>query len=329
MNELIDKERLILVLENFPNQIRDANTIPIPEIKPFSSLTICGMGGSGLPGEIIKCIIPDKLITNVKNYTIPKHTAQDTLVIVVSYSGNTEESLAAYDEAIQKKLQTIALSSGGKLQERAVQNNIPHIKVPTPHVSGASGFQPRMAVGYQTIPLLRMLTQQDAAPTMDWNEVATFLEKEKESIKQQAKEMAVSIEKKIPLIYASQSFYACAYKWKKNFNENAKIPAFSNYFPEFNHNEINAYQYAQQFTIFIIRDSDDDNRIKKRMDAVAQIAEQNDVQTTTINSKGRNKIERILWTIYLGDWLSYYTAINNNIDPTPVTVIQGFKQMLN
>ena len=326
---MVDSENFAHVLDNFPEQIREAASLgqDIKITVKGSTIIICGMGGSGLPGEIIKRVAKTPVIL-VKDYTLPKFVSQKDIVIAVSYSGNTEETLELYDQAKKKGVQLIAVASGGQLAERAKKDNRPLIVVPVPDVTGPSGFQPRMAGGYQTIPLMNLL--QDAGiEKQNWNKCATFLEEEKKSIKALAKKMAEELDNRTPLIYSSEAFFAAAFKWKINVNENAKMHAFCNFFPEWNHNEINAHAKENNYHVFILRDEDDHPRIKQRMSIVSTILKKKQIRTTVIDSRGTTYIERLFWTIYVGDWLSYFVALAHGVDPTPVNVIEDLKKALN
>jgi len=324
-----DKEHLSEVLDKFPQQIREAALLSTPALhQKFSGLFFCGVGGSGMPGEIVKRIISDWPVVLVKNYELPSTIGKDSLVFVVSYSGNTEETLETYNRLKHRDATVIAVTSGGMLAQYVKDDDCPCIIVPTPK-AGSSGFQPRMAIGYQTIPILTTLARAGLAETIQWKKIADFLELKKWEIKEQAQKLASRIGKKIPIIYSSEHFYAAAIKWKIDFNENSKIHAFSNFFPEFNHNEINGYVHgSKDIIVFILKDSDDHPRNLKRIDVVFQLLKTKGIDVYVIESRGSTFVERMFWTIWLGDWISYYTALNNNVDPTPVSVIEELKKAL-
>jgi len=325
---MTDKENFSGVLEYFPEQIRDA--APLGRnitCADFKNIIMCGIGGSGLPGELVKSIVKDVPITLVKDYTLPSFANSSSLVFVVSFSGNTEETLLLYEQAKKRKLQVVAVASGGKLLEKAEHDGTAYIKVPVPKTTGPSGFQPRMAFGLQTIPILNVLGNCGVAEHADWEQVAAFIGDKKKEIKEKASELAKKIGKKIPLIYASSAFYAAALKWKINFNENSKMHAFSNFFPEFNHHEINAFARRNgEYIVFILRDKEDHPRIKKRMDVFEQLVR--DIELVSIESEGGDFVSRLFWMIYLGDWVSYYAAINGGVDPTPIEIVESFKKRL-
>lgn len=320
----IDKENLAGVLEKFPKQIVEASALGKDLVfSGFRNVVICGMGGSGLPGEFVRSIVDSKIpIFVVKDYVLPAYVDNYSLVFAVSYSGNTEETLTAYEEARQRGARIVVITSGGELAKKAKENGFPVIVVP-------GGIPPRMAIGYQMIPLLNVLERCGFLRAIDWKRVADFLTKELKDIKKQAHELAKKVDTKIPLIYASPVLYAVAYKWKKNFNENVKMHAFSNFFPEFNHNEINGYvKLNGKYIVFILRDRDDHPRNKHRMDVVAQLIKEKGVDVIHIDSKGPDRMSRMLRTVWLGDWVAYYTALALGVDPTPVKIIEDLKKAL-
>ena len=311
-------EAFLRVLEEFPEQVREAARLWRGiRLKPFETIVICGMGGSGLPGEIVRSVVKDVPVILVKDYTLPWFVDEKTLVFAVSYSGNTEETIELYNQAKKKHAQIVVVASGGELAALAMKDELPLVLVP-------SGLQPRMAFAYQTIPLLNILKVG-----CDWNRCAGFLEQERDEVKKLAHELAQLIGKRIPLIYSSAHFFPAAYKWKINFNENAKMHAFCNSFPEWNHNEINGYDSLNgHYLAFFLVDSDDHSRIAKRMTIVRKITEAKGVPVVSVNSKGTDFITRLFWTIWLGDLVSYYFAVSHGVDPLNVPVIEDLKKEL-
>ncbi len=315
------------LLDRFQEQIvegyRLGQNIELPG--DFGNIVICGIGGSALGGRIVKSYLGNRIpVYIVDDYVLPDFVDRKSLVFAVSYSGNTEETLEAFQEAVKRKLNIVAVSSGGKLAELAEKNKVPCVKLP-------QGIQPRMSYGYQVFSLLRVLENCRIAkkqPGLVEN-TAILIGKEKEKIKSKAKQLAKILVDKIPLIYSSKNSEAAAYKWKKNFNENSKAMAFSNVFPEHNHNELNGFVRTNgNFHIIFIKDKEDHPKVKKRMEIVRKIAEEKGIGTSLIETEGSNLLERIIHTIYLGDWTSYYLALEYGIDPTPVEMVERLKKML-
>ncbi len=292
---------------------------------PFENIIFCGMGGSALGGRILKSYIGNKIpVFVVDDYKLPDFVNEKSLVFAVSYSGYTEETIEALKEALKRKLNIVVVSHGGKMLQAAEENSLPLIKLP-------EAIQPRMSYGYQVFSILKVLENcsiLEKQPGLAEN-IAVFIGKEKEGIKNKAKGISKKLLNKIPLIYSSKSLEAAAYKWKKNFNENAKIMAFTNTFPEHNHNELNGFARPNgNFHAIFIRDREDHPKIRKRMEAAKKIAEENGIESSLVDTEGSNLLERIISTIYLGDWASYYLALDYGVDPTPVEIVEKFKKML-
>ena len=317
---------MIDFLERFQEQIVEGYRIgqSVQVSGKFESIVVCGMGGSVLGGRILKSYLGNQTpVFIVDDYTLPDFVNSKSLVFVSSYSGNTEEALEAYKQTLGRKLTTIVLSNGGKLEELAVQNKTPLIKIPTCP-------QPRLSYGYQFFSMLKVLENFGLVKADKQIEnVAVFIGMQKEKIKSKAKDIAKQLVGKIPVIYASKSMEAAAYKWKINFNENCKCSAFYNVFPEQNHNELNGFLKANgHLHLIFLKNKDDHPRVRKRMEAVRIVAEENKIDSITIEAEGSNLLERIFWTIYLGDWVSYFLALEYGIDPVPVELVEKLKEML-
>lgn len=320
---VVDKEGMIEVLENFSQQCRNALSLTkgITVSNEISNIVILGMGGSAIGGDLLKTYMHDSDIPVFvnRNYDIPKFVDDSSLVFAVSYSGNTEETLSACKQAIEKKATVIGVTTGGKLAELCETT----IKIP-------EKYQPRAAIGYLFFPILGILYNSKIinVKNTDLNEMLNLI-KNPDSYKEEAQLLAKKIEKKIPIIYSSELLAPVAYRFKTQINENAKAPAFVNIFPEMNHNEINAIQFMDRskYVVLMIRDDYDHERIKKRMEICKNIIE-NRVDVEDIHTEGKSLLARIFSTIYLGDLTSYYLAIRNRVDPTPVEVIENLKKEL-
>jgi glucose/mannose-6-phosphate isomerase len=320
---VIDKSNLLEVLDSLPKQCKDALELPkgITAKGEVTSIVICGMGGSAIGGDLLKTYCSDtKLPVFVnRDYQVPKFVDNYTLVFVVSYSGNTEETLSAFHDAKNKGAQIIAVTSGGKLAKEAGKV----IKIP-------SGIQPRAALGYLFFPMLGVLYNSNLADVrnIELNEMIVLLNK-KEEIKARAEQLAKKIQGKTPIIYSSELLKPVAYRWQTQINENAKYPAFHSSFSEMNHNEINAFRSMERskFLAILLRDEKDNAKIKRRMDVCRQIMEKN-IDVEEVKVKGLSLLARMFSTIYLGDYTSYYLALRERVDPTPVEVIEWLKKQL-
>ncbi|MBI4163831.1 MAG: bifunctional phosphoglucose/phosphomannose isomerase [Candidatus Aenigmarchaeota archaeon] len=260
----------------------------------------------------------------VDDYTLPDFVNNKSLVFVSSYSGNTEETLECYQQAMKRGLTVVVMTNGGKLAELANQTKIPIVKIPTCP-------QPRLSYGYQFLCILRILENCGLVKNNKQlvDSLAVFVGIQREKIKSRAKELAKKLVNKIPIIYGSKNMEAAAYKWKININENAKTTAFGNVFPEHNHNELNGLLKTNgNLHVIFLKCKDDNIRVRKRMDVVKKLADENKIENSVIEADGNSALERIISTIYLGDWVSYFLALEYGIDPTPVELIEKFKKML-
>ncbi len=319
----IDSSNMLKVIDEFPIQCKTSLGLAkgMSVSGKLNKIIVAGMGGSAVGGDLLRLYMHDSKIPvmTVRDYKLPDFVDENTLVFVVSYSGNTEETLSAYEDALRKKAKIIAVTSGGMLREKASKC----VKIP-------SGLQPRAALGYLFFPVLGVLVNSGIVKENqnEINEMFEILAK-KEDFRAFGEKLAKKIGNKTPLIYASEQFSAVAYRWKTQFNENSKIAAFTHTFSELNHNEIVGYQTMakDKFISIFIRDNNDHERIKKRMDITKEIISQK-IDVEEIYTKGSFLLSRLLSGLYYADYASYYLAIQNKIDPTPVYVIENLKKKL-
>jgi len=311
------------VLDDFPKQCKDALSLPkgITVKGEVTSIVVCGMGGSAIGGDLLKLYLSSSKIPVFvsRDYKVPEFVDEYTLVFTVSYSGNTEETLSSFHDAKKKNAKIIALTTGGELSKLAGKI----IKVP-------AGLQPRAAIGYLFFPMVGVLYNSNMVDIKndDLNEMLTLLN-DKENLKTQAQELAKKIQGKTPIIYSSELLKPVAYRWQTQINENAKYPAFHSAFPEMNHNEINSVSAMDRnrFTAILLKDPNDHPRIKKRMEICKQVMERK-IDVNEVEVKGSSLLARMFSTIYLGDYTSYYLAMRERVDPTPVQVIEWLKKQL-
>ena len=301
-------------LQNFPKQLewkpQVENRQNLP--KRWSGVLVCGMGGSALPGLLLQSLLPNKNIITYRDCGLPQNITKNTFVIAVSYSGNTEETISAYQKAKKQNVPLALIASGGKLQKLAKKNKDAFVKIP-------SGIQPRIALGYQ----FRALVELVNAPKPDKIKPNT------EKIAREAKKLAKNIGSSIPLFYASTQNKALAYVAKISINENAKRHSFYNVFPELNHNELEGYEtFCKNLFIVFLKDKKDDKRIQNRMELTIKLIEKKGYPVYTFDICGDDWYNRIVCSILFTNWLSYYLAINASIKPEPVDLIEEFKDSL-
>ncbi len=319
----IDNSNMLKVIEDFPHQCKTALELPkgMSVSGKINNIVVCGMGGSAVGGDLLKTYMHNSKVPVfvVRDYKVPNFVDENCLVFAVSYSGNTEETISAYEDALKKKAKIIAVTSGGHLGSLAKKV----IKIP-------SGLQPRAALGYLFFPVLGVLANSGIVDVKgkEIEEMLDILSKTDE-FKTVGERIAKKIGQRTPLVYASEMLGAVAYRWKTQFNENSKVAAFHHVFSEMNHNEIAGYQNVnkQDFITIFIRDVHDNERVKKRMDATKEIISTR-VDVEEIFTRGEHLLSRIFSGIYYGDFASYYLALANRIDPTPVTVIENLKRKL-
>lgn len=322
----IDKKDMYNILNNFYKQIEGASKLgkDIKVTEEVDKIIIAGMGGSALPGTILESYLNLKIpIIIVRDYSLPKSVDNKSLVFAVSYSGNTEETISCYKKAINKKCRLVTICSGGKLLELSRMNKTPCVIVP-------HGLEPRMAYAYQFFPILRILENSNFINKQDdYIDNLIRLIKKNDKVIELSQQLAEKMFQKIPLIYTSEKLKAAGYKWKINFNENAKILAFNNVFPEFNHNEINGYiNKIGDFYAVIIRDDEEFSRVRKRMAIIKGLLKKYNIPVTEILIKGEDPLTKLFSAIFIGDWTSYFLALAYKIDPTKVDIVEDLKKQL-
>lgn len=302
----------------------------------FKNIILAGMGGSAIGGDLLKSLLQNDLTMPffvVRNYDLPAFADGNSLVICSSYSGNTEETLSAFQAALDRKCKILCITTGGELSRRAKRSGLPVVTIP-------SGFVPRAALGYSLAPLLIILGRLGFCPDYSGplERCAEDLEKwgnqfQFESGSNGAFDLARRLAGKIVIIYSGPELLdAVAYRFKGQICENAKQLAFSNIFPEFNHNELVGWglsaAYMDKLAVIILHDRDDHKQVVRRMDIIKQILAEKKVEIIDLNTKGDSPLCRMFSVIQLADYTSYYMALLNKIDPTPVDVIDYLKGRL-
>ncbi len=294
----------------------------------WEQVLICGMGGSGVSGDITAVLYPDIRIIVNKDYQIPPYVVKKSLVILVSYSGNTEETLNNYN--IFKKLHVpiVAISSNGELLKKDLL-----LKIQIP-----GGLPPRGALGYLFTPIPLLLYRVGLLkknPEFLLVRLASFLKRSARQVETYSQAMVKIVADKLPLIYAnSQAFGVVAKRWQCQLNENAKILCHTNIVPEMNHNEIVGLGMPEKINkhmaVLFLNDPGAFPRNKRRVEIVKEIIKRDiaGLKMVDINPAGKSSFEHLFWTIMLGDFLSYHLAIKAGIDPMPVKRIDYLKNRL-
>jgi len=331
----IDRADMRALLREFPDQIDEAWQwqADIPSMDAIDRIVVCGMGGSAIAGDLLATLLGQwgvaRPVLTVRDYALPPWVGERTLAIMVSYSGNTEETLACAQRAREHGCSMLAITSGGQLAELARSADFPLILVP-------GNRPPRASLGYLLAPLLRSLgphIDRDVAAEIDAalppirSLVAEFDESPHDS--NRAKQLARDLDDAIPLCYGSAGLTEpVARRWKTQLNENAKSPAYWDVVPELNHNELMGWEgddLANRASYVLLRDADEAPPVARRLEITADMLRDRGLRVRQFQLSGETMMARLLGLIVLGDWVSYYRAMLRGVDPTPVALIERFK----
>ncbi|MHB8984662.1 MAG: bifunctional phosphoglucose/phosphomannose isomerase [Eubacteriales bacterium] len=339
----VDSTGILLAVEDLPGQCATAywdlaRNVELPQMEAISNIVVSGLGGSAIGGDLLRVYAGERISVPVivnRDYTLPKYVGPDTLVLAISYSGNTEETLSAYEEARSRGAGIVAITTGGKLAEMAQRDGVPVIGVPC-------GISPRAATGFLFIPTLTVLTRFGFLPDLTEEmqemighirELGKKLDPSVPEEENQAKRIAHKLKGKIPVIWGScGNTEVVAQRWKGQINENAKAPAYWNVLPELNHNEIVGFQFPcevlKKIHIIFLRDKQDHPRVQKRIEITKGIIKDRVDGYTEVYATGKSDLARLYSLIYVGDYTSIYLAALYGIDPGPVKVIDFLKKEL-
>ncbi len=338
----IDTSNMFALLRDFPRQVRDALAIgEHSDIRlrtaGIQSVVVCGLGGSAIGGDLLRSYLSSELrvpfVVN-RHYTLPRFVGPSTLVIISSYSGNTEETNAAHREATRRKARILCISSNGTTERLARRSRTPFIKVP-------GGLPPRAALGYSFFPLLLALTDLGLVSNKrnEIKEMLALLDARMQAWtapdpkSNPALALALQLRNRLVVCYSStERFDAVNTRWRGQIAENAKALAFGHVLPEMNHNELVGWKVLENLMrdmqVVFLRDRDDHKRVQIRMEVTKTIIGRYTDNVTEVWSEGRGLLARIFSLVCLGDWVSYYLAILHGEDPTPVEVIDLLKREL-
>jgi glucose/mannose-6-phosphate isomerase len=318
------------LVEEFSQQIRESIEISEKAVltqsaHPIHNIFISGLGGSGIGGSIVAEIVSEEasvpIIVN-KDYFIPAFVNQNTLALICSYSGNTEETISAMELAIKQKAKIVCITAGGKISEMAKAHGIDCIYIP-------AGRPPRASLGYSGIQLFKVLHFFGIIGNgylADLKKAADLLDAEEKNIKSEAMDIAKKFVGKIPVIYTLGGTEAIAVRFRQQVNENGKMLCWHHVIPEMNHNELVGWTHKNENLIVVaFRNSTDFYRTVKRLEVNKTVFEKYTPHYVEIHSKGNSKIERAMYHVHIGDWISCYIADINNIDATEVNVINHLK----
>ena len=340
MTDSIDKSNLRQVILETPGQFEVGLSLAknIKVQGQFENVIVSGMGGSALPANLLRtyCNSLFKVHPNYKPFEIyinryyslpPESHGSNTLNFISSYSGNTEEAISSLEDARKAGLKFIGFSSGGEVEELCRQYGAPHIKLPIPNPN----FQPRMGTGYFFASMFQLLVNQGLIPDTrsELLALAGKLNQNMNAHESRGKELAKKIWGKTPVIYSSPKYKPVAMIWKIKINENSKTPAFWNFFPELNHNELVGFTNPQgKFFIIMLRDPEDNPLNIKRYESTSRLLAERGVENEIIEMEGADVFLKMFSSLNLADWTSYYLALEYGQDPTPVDMVEDLKKIL-
>lgn len=325
---------------DFPDQFQEGLSLA-KDIRiegEFNKVVVSGMGGSALPVNLLQSYLADYFSQNKgkvaptiiipnRSYSLPPESYDKCLNFLSSYSGTTEETVACFREAIENKLPSIGISHAGNIEKMCKETSTPFVKLPYPF----ENFQPRMGTGYFFGVFYQILVNHGLAPDKggEFIDSAKKLKENMSIFEEKGKEIAEKIKGKTPIIYASSKFSSIAMVWKIKINENAKTPAFWNFFPELNHNEMVGHTNPQaKFIAIMLRDRQDHPRNFKRYEITAKLINEKGIDTQIVDMDGEDAFYKMFSTILVGDFASYNLALTYNQDPTPVAMVEDLKHIL-
>ena len=304
------------------------NTSLTSSNKQITSVLICGLGGSGISGTVVSQVVANNTAAPIvinKDYKIPAFVNESTLVIVCSYSGNTEESLEMLTQVEAVNAEIACVTSGGKLEKIAKEKGYNHIVIP-------GGNPPRAAFGLAFPTLFTILSHYNII-SEDYNSQFTnaieLINKEETNIVSEAKGICDKLYGKTPVIYSDSWFEGVSVRFRQQINENAKMLCWHHVIPEMNHNELVGWTTKNEdLAVVLFRNDDDYFRTQKRMEINKTVFEKYTSSIIEIHSKGSSRLEKSLYLIHLGDWVSFFLAEKRGVDVTEVDVITSLKNEL-
>jgi len=292
--------------------------------KPVRRLFVAGMGGSTIAAELINDAFPGQAdLRIVRDYRLPRNVGPNDLVMCASYSGNTEETISCFKNALAKKARLIVLTHGGELQKLAAQNYIPYIPIP-------DIVQPRQAVGNFFTCFLGVMEKVGMLPSQRESLVtlANTLRNKMDSLESQGEALAKKLKGFVPIIYGPSEFSGVCRIWKIKMNESVKIPAFYYVFPETNHNDMvgwTNFDFKPAFVYLMTQSMHP--RVQKRMDIMEKMLKDR-IPVHRYVVDGDDTLQEIFLSIILGDFTTLAMANAAGVDPSVVEMVESFKKML-
>ncbi|MCX6702300.1 MAG: hypothetical protein NTW60_00270 [Candidatus Wolfebacteria bacterium] len=318
-------------IKDFPNQLAFEPVLANAEnLGTKGKFIVIGMGGSHLAADLLKIINPSLDVVIHTNYGLPKMSDEalaERLIILSSYSGNTEEVLDAWSTAKEKNFSVAAIAVGGELLDLAKENNAPYVQIPD------TGIQPRSALGFSLKALLKVMGDEESLSRI--GELASDFDSVKEE--DWGRGLAERLEGFVPVIYSSDENFPIAMNWKIKFNETGKVPAFANKLPEMNHNEMTGFDVApgtsglsENFYFILLQDGGDNPKISKRIGVLENLLRDRgfNVEVLSLDADSDDVFRKIFSSLILADWTAYYLAEQYGVESEQVPMVEEFKNSI-
>ena len=312
-------------------------TAELPSGEGISSVAFCGMGSSAHAGEILRALFRDRIripVDVIRSPQLPEFCGPHTLVLASSYSGDTAETLACFEEAVARGCRILSIASGGALRSRSADRKLPIVEIP----SGL--LMPRVSLGYFAFGVLGALErigllpplEPDVEETLDiLTELVETLRGETPSERNPAKRLATAIGDRIPVIWGAEGIgCVAAARWRTQFNENAKVPSFSSALPELDHNEVVGWSAGSggAFALVALRHDGEHPDVAFRFPASIEMADAAGMRAEEVQAAGRSQLARLMSLLATGDFTSVYLGLLRGVDPTPIEAIVRLKRAL-
>ena len=310
-------------------------TNPLPEADGIASIAVCGMGGSAIAGDVLAAVAAPRLripIAVVRTPELPEFCGPHTLLIASSYSGETSETLGLFEEAVVRGCRILSITSGGALAERSAELGVGRVPVP-------EGFMPRAAFGHLALGALGALEAMGIAPShaADVEEAVGLMDEvvaesgPDAPAPNRAKALALAIGERVPVVWGADGIASvAAMRWKTQFNENAKVPAFAAALPELDHNEVVGWSPGRGdgFAVIALRHAGEHGDVSTRFPLSEEIARRSGADVHEVEAHGRSDLARLLTLVQVGDLVSTYLGLARGVDPSPIEAITGLKRAL-
>ncbi len=323
--------------ENFLASAKNAEKIKISYSTP-KNVVLAGMGGSAIGGELLKDYTRNTIRVPIeisREYQLPAYANKSSLVVLASYSGDTEETLSSFLDAYKRGCKMYCISSGGALLQYAEKLNVPYLQV-------KAGMPPRAAMPHMLMPLLKVMQRLKLAPSSldaDFAEAVTLLQQiSKDNAPQKitrqnfSKTLATQLNGVTPVIYGFGHYRSVALRWKQQFNENSKVPAKWEYFSELNHNETMGWEgnkeLANCYAVVMLREQNEPVSMRSRLETTKSLMEPSVQKIFEVWSQGKSVLAHMLSTVLIGDFTSVYLAMLRGVDPTPVHTVSVMKEQI-